>query len=478
MNRRSSAAIDLGTSIGPDAGTVAMLRSVFCALDSAAISYCVLHGYETYSREITSDVDGILDHRLTPPELYRLLHRNKAQVGDLVVCNGHYVVLAGKSHGPFPVFVALDFTRDCDVEGIPVLRGGQVLAARRKVSGIWIPSSKVDFFCYLCRSILKGRFEPNRAERLSRLYTEDQSGCEQLVAGSWRKSSAEVLLAAAKRGNWQEVRERLGLMRRQLRRRAILRSPIRFLRNKAAALSNRIGRILRPNGLTVVFLGPDGAGKSSVIDAVGPALIGAFAQWTCAGFAPSVLQRLTGSRPRRTDQPHALPPRSLFTSLIRAAYWLAYYTWSYPALHLARARSTLVLNDRHFLDILVDQRRYRYGGPLWLLRLIRRLIPKPDLVILLDAPPEVLQARKQELSFAETARQCNAYLALMPEIQNGYVVNSSQPFDRVVEDVSELILQHLHRRIVRRFGLDVPEDRAPAFVPLCKSPLLPGKSSQ
>ncbi len=59
-----------------------------------------------------------------------------------------------------------------------------------------------------------------------------------------------------------------------------------------------------------------------------------------------------------------------------------------------------MLNDRHFLDILVDQRRYRYGGPLWLLRLIRRLIPKPDLVNLLDAPPKVLQARKQELSFA------------------------------------------------------------------------------
>jgi thymidylate kinase len=141
-------------------------------------------------------------------------------------------------------------------------------------------------------------------------------------------------------------------------------------------------------------------------------------------------------------------------SVLRAAYWFVYYTFGYVKLHLALARSTLVLNDRHFVDILVDRRRYRYGGPLGLMRLIWRLIPKPDLIILLDAPPEVLQARKQEVSFEETDRQRRAYLSLVGTMANGRVVDATQSLECVADDVSDIILQHLAARIARRVGLE------------------------
>ena len=216
---------------------------------------------------------------------------------------------------------------------------------------------------------------------------------------------------------------------------------------------DRIRRVWRPDGLNVVLLGPDGAGKSSVIEALGPRLVCAFARSTCWGFAPP-LHSLLRRRNRPTNQPHALPSRSVLTSVVRAAYWFVYYTFGYVNLHLALARSTLVLNDRHFVDILVDAKRYRYGGPLWLMRLIWRLIPKPDLIILLDAPPEVLQARKQEVSFEETARQRRAYLSLVRTMGNGHVVDATQSLEHVAGDVSDIILRHLTTRIARRFGLE------------------------
>ncbi len=216
---------------------------------------------------------------------------------------------------------------------------------------------------------------------------------------------------------------------------------------------DRVKRVWRPDGLNVVLLGPDGAGKSSVIDALGPRLLGVFARTTCSGFAPP-LRRLLRRGNRPTNQPHALPSRSFLTSVVRAAYWFVYYTFGYVKLRLALARSTLVLNDRHFVDILVDRKRYRYGGPSWLMRLIWRLIPKPDLIILLDAPPEVLQARKQEVSFEETARQRNAYLSLARTLENGHVVDASRALERVAGDVSDIILRHLTVRVARRFGLE------------------------
>ena len=141
-------------------------------------------------------------------------------------------------------------------------------------------------------------------------------------------------------------------------------------------------------------------------------MIGPFAHVHTLGFAPPIY-KLWRKAPVNTDTPHALAPRSYGVSVLRAFFWMAYNLSGYVSLRWAKARSTLVLNDRHFVDILVDPVRYRYGGPRWLLKFIWRLMPKPDAIILLNAPPEVLQARKQELTLDETRRQCREYLALV-----------------------------------------------------------------
>jgi thymidylate kinase len=93
--------------------------------------------------------------------------------------------------------------------------------------------------------------------------------------------------------------------------------------------------------------------------------------------------------------------------------------------------------------------RYRYGGPTWLLRLIWRLSPKPDLVVLLDAPAEILQARKQELPLAETARQCALYLSLVRVMKNGRIVDATRPRAQVTDAVVDLVLQHLATRAAK-----------------------------
>jgi len=108
------------------------------------------------------------------------------------------------------------------------------------------------------------------------------------------------------------------------------------------------------------------------------------------------------------------------------------------------------MHDRHLIDALVDPKRYRYGGPMWLLRVIWRFVPQPDLIVLLDAPPEVLQARKQEVPFEESARQREAYRSLVRSMENGHVVDSTRPLEQVVGDVSDIILGSLSARIARR----------------------------
>ena len=111
-----------------------------------------------------------------------------------------------------------------------------------------------------------------------------------------------------------------------------------------------------------------------------------------------------------------------------------------------KARGGLVLYDRHFVDILVDATRYRYSGPIWVLRAIWALIPKPDLVVLLDAPAEHIQKRKMELTVEETERQLLAYRKLVASLPNGVIIDANKLFSEVVEDLNQLLLNRYLKR--------------------------------
>jgi len=195
-------------------------------------------------------------------------------------------------------------------------------------------------------------------------------------------------------------------------------------------------RELPPRGLCVAVLGVDGAGKSTLLRSLAerpPA-------W-CAGV---VIRHLgPWSRVRRREpatDPHLRPPRGLVMSVVKSLYWLAEYTLGYwfgvrPEL----ARGRLVLFDRYLLDAIVDARRYRYGGPSWLLRLAWRSVPKPGVIVLLDAPWEVLAARKQEIGPAEMARQRQAYLDLVRNERGGRIVDADRTVDEIVRAFEALI---------------------------------------
>jgi thymidylate kinase len=437
-----------------------ILAGIFQLFDSAGIPYCVLHGYDEFPC-ISSDVDCVISSKLKPRQLYALLYRNSTKLrADIVRCNGYHIVLAGKNADGSPCFLTLDMSVDCELDGVQFYAGHEVLASRRRHRQFWIPAAHLEFGCYLARSVAKARIDGERSKKLSSLYQQDAAGCEHEVARFWGARSAKKIVLAARTSDWLSVSHHIRAFQSELRRNAVLRAPGGVIGSSLHGIVGRLRRIWRPHGLSVVLLGPDGAGKSSVIATVGPSLTGAFPRWTCWGFAPP-LRRLLDRSSRPTDQPHALAPRSPLTSTLRAGYWFGYYTFGYVALRLALSRSTLVMYDRHFVDILVDRTRYRYGGPLWLIQLIWRLIPKPDLIILLDAPAEVLQARKQEVPFEETVRQRSDYLSLIRSMPTGHVVNSAQPLEAVVCQVSDIILRQLARRVPSRFGLDAAQPTDP-----------------
>jgi thymidylate kinase len=89
--------------------------------------------------------------------------------------------------------------------------------------------------------------------------------------------------------------------------------------------------------------------------------------------------------------------------------------------------------------LLIDPRRYRYGGSMIAARLVGKLMPPPDLWVFLDAPALVLQARKQEVPIEETERQRHAYLEFVKSQKDYRIVDASQALSQVIADAEAAI---------------------------------------
>jgi serine acetyltransferase len=150
-------------------------------------------------------------------------------------------------------------------------------------------------------------------------------------------------------------------------------------------------------------------------------------------------------------------------SIAKPFYFLADYCIGYLLkLRPLLVRSTLLLFDRYYHDLLADPKRYRYGASLRLVRWIGNFIPKPDLWLVLDAPVEVTQSRKREVSRAEALRQREVYRQLAAHLYDAVVIDTSQSRDTTVAQVSNAILEHLARRTVQRITARLPPADNPA----------------
>ena len=418
-----------------------VLMATLDVLEKSGIPYVVLHGYERFPEISGSDVDICIDRSVSDRWVCKLLEDNAEIIRARVVsCRDGAIVLAGEVARHRPFFLKLDLDRDYALNGLCFVPGPKILAARRKWGTFHVPSPAHLVAGYLATSLIKGKFDSARTNFLSSLYSSDPLGSAKEIACLWPDAERGLLLRALADDQWEQVIASAAQLRTSLIDRLRRKDPYGQLARMFGKLADRLGRLIRPRGLSVVVLGPDGAGKSSVIHAIGGRdLLPVFDRSVCWGFVPP-LHRLIKSQ-GSTSQPHALPARSLAGSLIKAGYWLVFSFLLHPRTHVMKARGGLVLYDRHFVDILVDAKRYRYKGPSWVLRAIWSVIPKPDLVVLLDAPAEIIEKRKKELSVKEIARQLRAYRKLVEALPNGVIVDANKPFVQVVEALNGVVLE-------------------------------------
>lgn len=436
----------------------AALRRALRSFEEAGVDYCVLSGYERlYSPEDfgARDLDCIVDPRALPARAAGILYRNAGKIGaDVIRWEGgpnHYVTLAVRNRGAVPDLTPLDLHPAFECSGRRFFSAADVLRGRRRYEDVWVPAVDVEFACYLIKKSLRGSLQEAQLAHLAELFRRDPDACRARLATFWDANDADLIAEAAGSGRWTRAVAEMPRLRAALKRRHDVRHPVSFLSARLGAYRRRARGVVQcTSGLHVVLLGPDGVGKSTVIDAISEIFTPLFAGGVATDTPQGILRRPQAP----TDRPHDKVPWGLFGSLAKSVYWFLYYTPGYyrvvfPALREGR----LHLSHRYLVDALVDSKRYRYNGPRWVLSLLWRLAVKPDLIVLLDAPPEVIQARKSEVAPEETARQCQAYRSVVARLPQGRIVDAGQPLAAVVADVRDAVLGHLSKRTARRLKL-------------------------
>ena len=222
---------------------------------------------------------------------------------------------------------------------------------------------------------------------------------------------------------------------------------------------------------TVALIGPDGAGKTTVAKAVLETCplpikylyMGVSIESSNVALPTSrlihkwrvykhrkTLERSGKEIPERITL-HGLEHRLVpvrrgrlgaFASLLHRISELSYrqlVSWFY------QLRGNIVLYDRHFLfdlrTVPTDTDKYLFTERVhcWFLQ---KLYPRPGLVICLDAPADVMYARKQQepIEYLQLKRE---RLAQKSCYAKKYVsVDTTKPLEEVIEIVNELILYH------------------------------------
>jgi hypothetical protein len=108
--------------------------------------------------------------------------------------------------------------------------------------------------------------------------------------------------------------------------------------------------------------------------------------------------------------------------------------------------------DRYFHDVLVDPRRYRYGGPKWFAALLSRLLPEPDLVIVLDANEDLIFSRKTELTRAEIQRQRQAYAELRFQRAKKVYVRTDSGIQPTLQASTAAVADFMKQRFDKRIS--------------------------
>ena len=259
----------------------------------------------------------------------------------------------------------------------------------------------------------------------------------------------------AKNGRW---------FSHQSKKRIFLKRPIFTIWNICDFLWEKIQRVVINRNKFNVFLSvhaPDGTGKTTFIQSLAEQL-GFF--FVCNvedlvkiyHFRPMLIPNLGAAgekmgmmkQDKNFTVPHRAKPANMASSFIRMIYYWFDYMLGIPLLLRRNAQfNKITIFDRYIYDFLVDPFRTRIKLPYWIRLAFVKTVKQPKIVFVLDAPADVVYARKQELDKTEINRQLVEFRKLKDLGRRVYVLDATQSPQIIAKKAIKIVVERFANQL-------------------------------
>ncbi len=435
----------------PRTAVAAAFELFLARLQGDGVPHVVLRGVRNFPHHATgSDVD-----LMVRPQDARFVELVLDGIGRRMNCAVYarhragfltQLYLHGRSEDGQHSFLTVDLHTSEACFGVPFLEADELLPGHTDETGLQVPTkwigALVNFLGpWLSGGVIKTHYLETLAEVMGTEDADVRARCRRWFGLSRGDGIADAVYARDLKTLSQMNRS----ARRSLMWRALMHKPVR--RSFAMlrfALATRVRPFWKPRGMTLAVIGTDGTGKSTLLEALHEVLDPAFRASENTTFKlraaalPTLDQLLHfGKRTHTTEdfnRPHRAAPSGPIGSMLRAAWYAldARLGW-WLKVTPRRRRHCLIVFDRYFDDFLVDPLRARIRPNAWTTRFFAKLVPRPDRVMVCTAPLEVVRARKQEISEAQTDQQLRGYERLAAERPEAFVVDTDCDLDVAVD---------------------------------------------
>lgn len=443
------------------------LRKLLSGLSEQTIRYAVLRNHEQLPDRVGSRDIDLLVH---PEDLGRakdLVIRLASDL-DLSVSNifkddmFFSIWLHKRLEGGQAFTLSADFFPGRRVYGLELYSIDDALSDLRFHQGIPVVHERFVFLDKWLYHLIVGQPTPNKYDELfARIVNKNYEIILNDVSALVGRDEAEKRLQIVRSGGSSSIPASTKGNRLRMLSRLLKDNKAAGVAGMLTFLKYRLRDLIRLRGLFISISGPDGSGKTTVIDLVIAQLDGIYGDGNVnyAHFRPTVLPRIAevAKKARAVekvdvdyDQPHRARPSGLAGSAARLGYyWLDYMVGYLRSVRPMLKRPQVVLFDRYYYDMIADSFRSRIALPMPFLRFMGRLLPLPQYAFFIHVDPEEVHRRKQELTLERIVDLNNRYGDLADRDWLIRIDNNGAP-EKAASAIIDHIVADRHAQAVRK----------------------------
>jgi hypothetical protein len=207
-------------------------------------------------------------------------------------------------------------------------------------------------------------------------------------------------------------------------------------------------------GYFISFSGPDGVGKSTLVDTLNNILFElgitdkTVPDHLLSENVPALHKSIFAKKSRlkqKYDKPYSVKPVSYFESFLRSCYYIVIFIYDGFLIFNRKRKNNLVIYDRYIMDFSVDTRRMRIKMPDILSKLILKLLKFDDFNVLITAEADQILERKDELNREQLDYLLARYDNLSNMCKRSTIYSNSNNLLQSQKDFLSLIFLNLNK---------------------------------